>query len=160
MVNPLKVAFIPGRNRLGRLDYLVSWISSCLIFIVASILVMMLLAMVYLGFSDNPASADERLYNLTPLISMVLIIPASIYCGVVLGVKRLHDIGRSGKWVIPLYACYLANIVGSLLLLTGNPTAKIMSEISAIIFLLGFLTLLILPGSKDKNTYGPVPPRF
>lgn len=60
----------------------------------------------------------------------------------VLGVRRLHDLGRSGWWMLALL------IIGALWPI---------SVMAAAVALLGQLFLMIAPGDEGQNRYGEAP---
>jgi uncharacterized membrane protein YhaH (DUF805 family) len=88
---------------------------------------------------------------LTAVVLLALLVPS-----VAVGVRRLHDIDRSGWWLLAAYA----PLILSMLL----PLAGIVQPTLALILLVvagaGFILLLVfsvLEGTKGPNRYGPDP---
>jgi uncharacterized membrane protein YhaH (DUF805 family) len=88
---------------------------------------------------------------LTALALLALLVPS-----VAVGARRLHDIDRSGWWLLAAYAPWIL----SLLL----PLAGIVQPTLALILLLvagaGFILLIVfsvLEGTRGPNRYGPDP---
>ena len=76
-----------------------------------------------------------------------------IIMGFVFGVRRLHDLGWSGWWMLIAgvsLACSLLNIAGVL----GGPLVAAVT-LGACIF---YLVLLFAPGTQGDNRFGPPPP--
>ncbi|MCJ2186170.1 DUF805 domain-containing protein [Novosphingobium beihaiensis] len=82
-----------------------------------------------------------------------------------LSARRLHDFGQSGKWTALLGLVVARNLGLDLALRLGGWEARAMIEspLSYVdwLFFLPFawlyITLLIAPGSKSANRYGPDP---
>jgi uncharacterized membrane protein YhaH (DUF805 family) len=83
----------------------------------------------------------------TLIMTLILLTPAAT-----VGVRRLHDIGRSGWWMLLFglpYAGWLAGV-----------EAGSQNVIAAIALLLGSVVLLVLlvqPGTPGENAFGPDP---
>ena len=87
----------------------------------------------------------------TALALLALAVPA-----VAAGVRRLHDTGRSGWWLLAAY--------GPLILSTLLPLAGIVQPLLAMILLwiagagtILLIVFLVLEGTKGPNAYGPDP---
>lgn len=63
-------------------------------------------------------------------------------------VHRLHDLNLTGKWVL------LSIVLPPAMALTGSPIA---AGIVSVLFWIGSLLLLLIPGNKGDNNYGPPP---
>lgn len=72
---------------------------------------------------------------------------ATLWLGVRLAVLRLHDLNRSGKWVLLPLLPMLAIFTGSPVLMIG----------STVFLVLGMLALCVWPGGMMSNDYGPPP---
>ena len=91
---------------------------------------------------------------------------ASLFTAIILGypalciyVKRLHDINFSGYWVIPIVVMGLFQQGLSIGYLSMEPAARaeMMSEYLLIQMALSLpvLTLILWPGSRSANKFGP-----
>jgi len=159
MMNPAKAAFLPNPARMGRLDYVFAWVASMLLIGTAAVVVMIVLALVFSIMSPDMARAETLMRTATPYVTLLTVMPASIYAGAVLGVRRLHDMGRTGRWMILYYACYgacLATAFAAVFMPVFNVVTIVLSAASAA----ALLALVVLPGTRDANRYGPVPPKF
>jgi len=159
MMNPAKAAFVPGPARIGRLDYVFGWLTSMLLIGAGALATMIVLALVFAVVSPTMERAEALMRGATPFVTLLTVMPASIYTGAVLGVKRLHDMGRTGRWMIAYYACYAA-CLGTNFVAISMPAFGLVSLALGAISALALLALVVLPGTKDANRYGPVPPRF
>ena len=75
------------------------------------------------------------------------------------GVRRLHDTGRSGWWIALLYVFFLTPIVFLLGLVTPAPLMSTLAWFGLVALIAAFaaLALLALPGTRGPNRYGPDP---
>ena len=77
------------------------------------------------------------------------------------GVRRLHDTGRTGWWIIPLYIPVLGAPIAIILTLWTRPFLG--GSFSAFLLMavvameLAVLAMLALPGTRGPNRYGPDP---
>jgi len=159
MMNPVKAAFAPSPARMGRLDYVFAWIVSMLLIGTAAVVVMIVLALAFSIMSPNMERAETLMRSAMPYVTLLTVMPASIYTGVLLGVRRLHDMNASGRWMIAYYACYAACLATSF---AGffMPALGLVSLVLSAASGISLLALVVLPGTKDTNRYGPVPPGF
>jgi uncharacterized membrane protein YhaH (DUF805 family) len=76
---------------------------------------------------------------------------------IILAVPRLHDIGRSGWWVLAPIAFELGTVALGLAFLTPEGFA-----VAAGLLTLATLALLlwlgVVPGQPNENRFGPAPP--
>lgn len=93
---------------------------------------------------------------LTGLFSLAILIP-----NISVAVRRLHDIDRSGWWIL---APALPYIIGFILGIAGAASGQfVVAALGGIVMLVGFLlaiTLLVfycLPGTRGTNRFGPDP---
>ena len=77
------------------------------------------------------------------------------------GVRRLHDTGRSGWWIIPLYIPLVAAPTAVILTLWTRVFLvdffSVFILIAVIAMELTVLAMLALPGTRSPNKYGPDP---
>ena len=69
---------------------------------------------------------------------------------------RLHDLGRSGWWQLPLYVVQFAAVVAAAGSGAGIDKAV---AIAALLQLLVVIALGVIPGGRDANRFGPPPGR-
>lgn len=142
----------------GRINRKPFWIA-CLIMVAAAILLSIVIVMPL-------SAASPTLGALASLIlSLVLLYPATA-----LGVKRLHDRGRSGRLMIVFLAPGLILRVGDLLGLTGsqqliagqsiylpNTLGWLLNLVALAVGIWALVTLGFLAGTSGTNQYGPDP---
>jgi uncharacterized membrane protein YhaH (DUF805 family) len=86
---------------------------------------------------------------------------ALLFCLFKTCVKRLHDRGRSGWWIL-LFAALPNVLTGTaheLLMrnLIPGPAATVLSAASGVLFLWGVAEMGVLPGEPGDNRFGPSP---
>lgn len=75
---------------------------------------------------------------------------------IIVCIPRLHDIGRSGWWVLAGLAVEVAGVFGGLFLFPAQ-ALLVMGAMNVVLF--GFLVWLgALPGQPFDNRFGPPPP--
>jgi uncharacterized membrane protein YhaH (DUF805 family) len=101
----------------------------------------------------------------------VLLWAATIVPGIAVGVRRLHDTGRSGWWILlPIIPYFLAFVLGGAAMMgaaAGGSSAGMMAGagIAGIFLILGaicaiiLLVFMVLPGTPGENRYGVNPYR-
>ncbi|MGY3693387.1 uncharacterized membrane protein YhaH (DUF805 family) [Bradyrhizobium sp. USDA 3240] len=77
----------------------------------------------------------------------------SILSAIAVGIKRLHDRGKSGRWL--LLFCLGPAVIGTIGEAAGS--ARIASLISTAIGVWALVELGCLPGTAGPNRYGPGP---
>jgi uncharacterized membrane protein YhaH (DUF805 family) len=85
----------------------------------------------------------------SPVLGGIVLIPAgivAIWMSIRVLVMRLHDVNRSGKWI--LAALLLPGVAGAM----QSPT---MVTVFAGLFWIAVLVLFAWPGTKEANDYGP-----
>jgi uncharacterized membrane protein YhaH (DUF805 family) len=99
----------------------------------------------------------------------VLLWGATIVPGIAVGVRRLHDTGRSGWWILlPIIPYFLAFVLGGAAMMgaaAGGSSAGMMAGagIAGIFLILGaicaiiLLVFMVLPGTPGENRYGVNP---
>jgi uncharacterized membrane protein YhaH (DUF805 family) len=80
--------------------------------------------------------------------------------------RRLHDLGRTGVWVLLPFAFILAAVALGTISTLRTPDVEFVGLGSLIIGLLGFfltelivLGVCLMPGQTEPNRFGPVPLR-
>ena len=80
---------------------------------------------------------------------LALLIPS-----IAVGVRRLHDIDRSGWWLMLGYGPYILSMVFAM------AQSEMLAGIFNFVSLIGFIVLLVfavLPGTRGPNRFGPDP---
>ncbi len=145
MKNPLRTAFVPGREPIGRGEYLLFTIFATGVLVLVAIVVMIVLSMVLTG-AMGADRAEATLQASVPVVSLLLLMPASVHAGIVLGVRRLHDMGRTGWLMLPPYVGY-AVALGAAMIPDGvHPLTGYVQTAGTTAFLAGIMALLVLPG--------------
>lgn len=136
VVTPLRrFADFAGRSR--RTEF---WV------FVLVVLVGQLLANYVDSAARNPALLG-RMRSAEALFTLVALVPTAA-----VSVRRLHDLGRSGWWMVVLavpYALWLATASGSAI----NSAALLAFAVAALVL----LVLLVQPGQNGPNRYGHDP---
>lgn len=92
----------------------------------------------------------------TTLLGLALLVP-----GLAATVRRLHDTGRSGWWVLIVAVPYLImGVMMGMSAASGNMTGLASAGLVGIVALVGAITVLvfmILPGTEGENRFGPDP---
>jgi uncharacterized membrane protein YhaH (DUF805 family) len=65
------------------------------------------------------------------------------------GVRRLHDTGRSGWWLLMLYIPYIGWLASE-----GNGPAELLTLGGVLVGAVALMVLFGLPGDKDDNRFG------
>jgi uncharacterized membrane protein YhaH (DUF805 family) len=84
------------------------------------------------------------------LLSWLLLLIPSI----AVGVRRLHDIDRTGWWLMLGYGPYILSMI---LMMSGSVE---LAAILNLVSLVGFIVLLVfavMPGTRGPNRFGPDP---
>ena len=156
MLMPLRrYAEFSGRSR--RKEY---WLYFLFLIILYIILASAITAVVVSSLGSLEAEADSAttlalMENFCP----VFIIAGLVWLGLIIpniavGVRRLHDINRSGWWILMGYGPWLLSV------LVANTIFAIVSVICNFATIVGFLILLILAcfkGTVGPNRFGPDP---
>lgn len=120
------------------------------------------LAYILLAVLLQILSSIHALFGLLGILYLALIIPM-----LAVGVRRLHDINRTGWWLLAPFVPYLIGfaIAAPALLSSGGNVLAAQAGLgsAAIFFLIGgilaivLLVFTVLPGTKGPNRYGPDP---
>ncbi|HJN38129.1 MAG TPA: DUF805 domain-containing protein [Gammaproteobacteria bacterium] len=110
----------------------------------------------YSYLATSMGVSKSFLYVYYYLVISVIILSACFgllvsLCGLSLMVRRLHDINRSGFWVVGVY---LLSLIALLFFYQND----LINSLSYILFYspfwIGFLIFLSMPGDKQANYYG------
>lgn len=89
------------------------------------------------------------------LVGFVLLV-LTIWCGLAVGVKRLHDRNKSGWWILLFY--FAPSVLsGWQVATTDSGSAMIFGLIGLVISIWGLIELGFLRGTSGPNLYGPDP---
>ncbi|MGA9581422.1 MAG: DUF805 domain-containing protein [Allosphingosinicella sp.] len=162
MILPLKrYAEFSGRSR--RKEYWMFVLGMVLFYLALVLLMGLLMGGAMLGAlqgsADSGADAGAGMVGamlgggiigiVILLTWLFLLIPS-----IAVGVRRLHDIDRTGWWLMLGYGPYILSVV--LAMVQSVELAAILNIVSMI----GFLVLLVfafMPGTRGPNRYGPDP---
>lgn len=81
-------------------------------------------------------------------VTLLLLLPS-----ITVGVRRLHDTGRSGWWMMLVYLPWLATLVSQ-----ADPALTLASAGALLVGGIAWIVLLLLPGETGENAFG-APPR-
>lgn len=126
-----------GRSR--RTEFWLFWLVALILQMIAS----------YIDTATGQRNMISGMGPVTLVVTFILLMPAAT-----VGIRRLHDIGRSGWWMLLFGLPYLGWMVS---IESGSQ-----SVIAAIALLLGSVILLVLlvqPGTPADNAFGPDPKR-
>jgi uncharacterized membrane protein YhaH (DUF805 family) len=126
---------VSGRSR--RMEFWLFWLTALIVQMVAS----------YIDAVSVQVAVAGGMGPFTLVTTLIFLVPAAT-----VGIRRLHDIGRSGWWMMLFGLPYLAWLFS---VQSGSQ-----SIIAAITLLLGSVTLLVLlvqPGIPGENSFGPDP---
>ena len=142
----------------GRINRKPFWIASLILFVIAIVMSFAVLM---------PISAANA--TMGALAGLILSL-AFLYPGVALGVKRLHDRGKSGLLMVVFIApglisqlCDLLGITGSYQTIAGhsvhmpNTLGWILNIVTLGVAIWALVTLGFLKGTSGDNRYGPDP---
>jgi len=109
---------------------------------------------------DIVATIIDRILGMSTMVAgvygpvMCLVALALFIPGLAVSVRRLHDTGRVGWWVLlPI----VPEIAAVALLYSGNlPMAGILGIVT-LVAAIALLIFMVLPGTKGPNQYGPDP---
>ncbi|HSN18207.1 MAG TPA: DUF805 domain-containing protein [Gammaproteobacteria bacterium] len=91
-----------------------------------------------------------------PFLAGLLLVACYVFMivmGIVFGIRRLHDLGWTGWWML----ISGVSLVCSLLNLAGALHGAVVAIVSLGAFIL-YLVLLFAPGTQGDNKFGPPPP--
>lgn len=110
---------------------------------------------IWIGLAVIQAVIGTRI--LTGLFGLAMLLP-----GLGIAVRRLHDVDRSGWWIlIGLVPLLLMALLGAMALAGGSAGPVFLSAVLLPILTLAAAALLIYwyaqPGTSGDNSYGPAP---
>jgi uncharacterized membrane protein YhaH (DUF805 family) len=126
----------------GRINRAKYWLSFLIYF--AALFILYILALVVAALIGIP--------DLAALFAVLSFIPIVISCTAI-GVKRLHDRNKSGRWLLVFYV--LPSLLGGLGWYAGYPTP--FQLMGVIVSIWGMVELGFLRGTRGRNYYGPDP---
>ncbi|MDE2420229.1 MAG: DUF805 domain-containing protein [Gammaproteobacteria bacterium] len=144
------------KGRLGRLSLQAAFLGFALIiclliFVLTIVAIIIGVAGNFSSLANNPASIGIG-FGLLIGIPIILML---IY-NFVFYVRRLHDLNRSGWWILlPLLLPIPFGIISAVLKISDIPGSSFISSLAAIVNGLFFLYILIAPGTSGVNQYGP-----
>ena len=124
-----------GRSR--RTEFWLFWLVALILQMITS----------YIDTATGQPNLLGGMGPVTLVATLILLTPAAT-----VGIRRLHDIGRSGWWMLLFGLPYLGWLVS---IETGSQ-----SVITSLALLLGSVILLVLlvqPGTPAENAFGPDP---
>ncbi len=80
-------------------------------------------------------------------VTLLLLLPS-----ITVGVRRLHDTGRSGWWMMLVYLPWLATLVSQ-----ADPALTLASAGALLVGGIAWIVLLLLPGETGENAFGAPP---
>ena len=154
MLMPLRrYAEFSGRSR--RKEYWMFFLGAILFYILIFALMVAVGGGALLGTEDGAAGMTGALAGFG-ILGIVLIIAVLLLFipSLAVGVRRLHDIDRTGWWLLVPYVPYILSIV------FATTESVELAAIFNLISLAGFLLLFVfalLPGTVGPNRFGPDP---
>lgn len=162
MILPLKrYAEFSGRSR--RKEYWMFVLGMVLFYLALVLLMTLLMGGAMLGALQGSADSGAEagagvmgamlgggIIGIVILLTWLFLLIPSI----AVGVRRLHDIDRTGWWLMLGYGPYILGIVFAMV------QSVELAAILNIVSLIGFLVLLVfafMPGTRGPNRYGPDP---
>lgn len=80
-------------------------------------------------------------------ITLLLLLPT-----VAVGVRRLHDTGRSGWWMMLIYLPWLATFASG-----GDQALLLASAVALLVGGIVWIVMMMLPGNAAENAFGKPP---
>ncbi len=145
-------SFFPFRGRIGRRQYWISTVLYSLVWVLGAVILVTLAA-----FNYNPP--DDTITPVT-IVGFILLGIAMIFLVVVVvtglassGVRRLHDRGKTGYWLLLYYL--LPSMMSKYAGL--DTVGLIFSLVTLGILIWAIVDLGILRGEAGSNAFGPNP---
>lgn len=125
------------RGRSRRMEFWLFWLTALIVQMVAS----------YVDAVTGQAEVAGGMGPVTLVTTLIFLVPA-----VTVGIRRLHDTGRSGWWMLLFGLPYLGWLVG-----VQNGTQSIVAALALLLGSVILLVLLVQPGFAGENSFGPDP---
>ncbi len=123
---------IAGRSR--RIEFWLFWLVALILQMIAS----------YLDAANGQASVVSGMGPVTLAITLLFLLPASA-----VGIRRLHDTGRNGWWMLLFAAPYVGWLVS-----VENGSDGLIAAVALLLGCVVLLVLLVQPGQIAENRYG------
>jgi len=161
MLLPLKrYAEFSGRSR--RKEYWLFFLGVLLLYLALFALMLVLLGGAVLSAIQGNGSSGsmgavfgQSIMGIGVIFLIVLLWWALLIPSLAVGVRRLHDIDRSGWWLMLGYGPWIAGEV-----LAPAVQSETLVDILTLGSMIGFIVLLVfavLPGTRGPNRFGPDP---
>ena len=156
MFMPLKrYADFSGRSR--RMEY---WMFTLFVVILWFVLIGLFIGMVGSAILSAGGGSPTGLFAAGGTAMVLLLVMGVVWLallipGLAVGVRRLHDTGRSGWWLGGLVILYVCNWF-----LRGTGSANAIAMILGLVSLVWAIVLIVFycfEGTKGPNKYGPDP---
>lgn len=80
-------------------------------------------------------------------VTLIFLLPS-----ITVGVRRLHDTGRSGWWIMLIYLPWLAALASA-----TNASLQLAAAGALLVGGIAWIVLMLLPGQAQENAFGPPP---
>ena len=154
MLMPLRrYAEFSGRSR--RKEYWMLFLGLILFYIIAAILMVGAIGGAALSGESGAGAALPALLGGGIIGILLLVAALALFIpSLAVGVRRLHDIDKSGWWLMLGYG---PQLLSTILAVSGE---FMVSGILNLVGVVGFVVILVmavLPGTKGENRFGPDP---
>lgn len=86
-------------------------------------------------------------FGVLGLFSLLMVIPT-----LAVATRRLHDSGRSGKWLMLYFPVILLSLMETV---THTHALQLLGSLVGMLLNVTLLVFMLLPGSPSENQYGP-----
>lgn len=124
-----------GRSR--RMEFWLFWLSALILQMITS----------YIDAVTSQPLIAGGMGSITLAVTLILLAPAAT-----VGIRRLHDIGRSGWWMLLFGLPYLGWLVS-----VDSGSQGVVAALALLVGTIILLVLLVQPGTAADNAYGPNP---
>jgi uncharacterized membrane protein YhaH (DUF805 family) len=124
-----------GRSR--RMEFWLFWLTALILQMVTS----------YIDAVTSQPLIAGGMGSITLAVTLILLAPAAT-----VGIRRLHDIGRSGWWMLLFGLPYLGWLVS-----VDSGSQSVIAALALLVGTIILLVLLVQPGTPADNAYGPNP---
>jgi uncharacterized membrane protein YhaH (DUF805 family) len=126
---------VGGRSR--RMEFWLFWLTALIVQMLAS----------YVDAITAQATVAGGMGPVTLVTTLVLLVPAAT-----VGMRRLHDTGRSGWWMMLFGLPYLGWLIS-----VQSGGQSIIAALALLLGSVGLLVMLVQPGVPGENSFGPDP---